>query len=575
MVKNASATTAVNSCTRRILTYAETMDAFSEVLARHPQLRLPVVDDSKYYFDADEAIDACDFFENELIHVEGPSKGQNLVLELWQQFVVSMIYGWKEKTFSADGEWIRTNEQIEKDIRKFREVFIFIPRKNGKSYMAAGFALKGLCADNEPGAKVVSAAADRAQAAVVYNVAKEIVELNPNFSHVVPFKNTMAIAEEYANYQTVSAEVKTKHGKNLSCIIVDEVHALDNGELIDVLFTAVGVRLQPLKIMLTTAGYDRGSVCYEYYEYAKKVQAGIVIDEQFLPIIFEAEDTDDWKDEKTWLKANPNLGISITWDYFRSEFKKALERPSHENTFKRLHLNMWTEQDVRWLPVEFWDECAQSISDQLIRGKDAWGGLDLSSKVDITAFVYFVPIDEVLNIRAMFWIPSDNIRQKIKEDRVDYDVWIRQGFVQSTQGKVVDYDAIRAYVRDTNKIVKLREVGCDPWNAQDILPKMQDHDGINVTVVDQTIGNLSNPTKELEAKIISKRIAHGGNPVLRWMFSNIAVWKDSNGNVRFSKKLCRNKIDGMAALVNGLNRFLASKEEPPSIYKKRGIKVIG
>lgn len=557
------------------LTYAEVMQRWESLFAIFPKLRLPVVDDKLYYFDPLTADEKIAFFEQQLHHVEGPQAHENLILEPWQRYVIAMTYAWKQKTFDDNGEWIKTTEQLDSDLRKFREVFIFIPRKNGKSFLGAGFALEGLFADNEQGARVISAAADREQAALIFDVAKQIVEENEFLlKDAEPFRRTIIVPRTASNYKVVSADVKTKHGKNLSHIIIDELHAQPNRDLTDVLFTSVGARLQPLKVMATTAGHDRNSICYEYYDYAKKVAAGILVDEQFFPVIFEPDEGDDWKEESTWLKANPNLGVSITWDYFRGEFKKALAKPSYENTFKRLHLNMWTQQDVRWVPVEEWDGCGETFDPRILLGKECWGGVDLASKKDLCAYSLIFPIDEIFYILSWFWVPQDNIPTRKTRDRVDYDVWARQGHIIATPGNTVDYSKIRSVIEETRRLYQVKTVGFDEWNAQDTMT-MLEASGLDVVKVPQIPKYLSDPTKEFEAKILSRRIRHNNNPVLRWMFGNLAAIEDSNGNIRFCKKRSKEKIDGMVSIINGLSRYLMAKKDADSVYKTRGIRVIG
>lgn len=560
------------------LCYAEVMELCGPVFERYPKLKLPVVNDELYYFDSFCALDAIEFFERELTHVEGPQSGETLVLEQWQRYTVAMIYGWKEKSFDEQGQWIRTVAQIESDLRKFREVLIFIPRKNGKSFLGSGLALKGLFADNEKGARVVSAGADREQAALIFDVAKKIVEDNEELSkEAEPFRRTIIIPSTASNYQVVSADVATKHGKNLSTIIVDELHAQPNRDLVDVLFTSVGARLQPLKIMLTTAGHDHNSICYEYYDYAKKVLDGTLVDEQFFAVIFEPDEGDDWREESTWLKANPNLGISITWDYFRGEFRKALAKPSYENTFKRLHLNMWTQQDVRWVPVEEWDRCNEPFDLRMLLGRECWGGVDLATKVDICAYVLLFPIDDIFYLLPHFWMPKENIPIRKKRDRVDYEVWERQGLLTATPGSVMDYGVIKQHIRKSAELYNIKSIGFDEWNAQDLMSTL-DSEGMNIVGVPQIFKYLSDPTKELEARILDqrrRRIRHNGNPVLRWMFGNLAVVEDDNGNIRFSKKKSKEKIDGMVAVVNAMSRYLTREKDDESVYKRRGVRVIG
>ena len=485
---------------------------------------------------------------------------------------MSSIYGWKKKTLDENKQWINTPEQIESDLRKFREVFLFIAKKQGKTSMVAGFALHALAADNEIGAQIVSASGDKEQAAIVFNLARRIVEENPRLSQdVKPFKRSMVCYETASNFIVLSSDVKTKHGPNLSTVIVDEVHVQPNRDLIDTLFAGVAARTQPLKIMLTTAGYDKKSICYEYYDYAKKVQQGIIIDDEFLPIIFELDPEDDWKKEENWKKANPNLGKTVSWNFMRSEFKKAIERPTYENTFKRLHLNQWTEQDTRWMAVELWDACNDPLIVEQLRGLSCFGGVDLASKIDITASALIFPVGNKIHVLPHFWMPKENISLRKKRDRVDYDVWVRQGYITATEGNVMDNDAVLNYFDDAQKIYNIQEIGVDPWNAQDLMVKMSQN-GLNIVEVPQRFKSQSDATKKTEALILSKLLVHGGNPVLRWMFSNVMIERDSNDNIRPSKKKSSEKIDGIMAIINAISRYLVNENTlGRSIYETQGI----
>lgn len=554
-----------------------------KLFKRFPQLRQPEPDLELYYYDEDAAYQAVCFFINELHHVEGPQRGQPFELEPWQQFIVEETYGWKVKTYDENGNWINTEEQRAHDSRRYKEVFIFIPRKNGKSFLGAGFGIAGLFFDNEPGPRVVSAAAEKEQAALIYDVAREIVEGNSRLDERAEcYKRVMVAPELAGNYQVLSADVKSKHGRNLSTIIVDEVHAQPNRDLIDVLFTSVGVRSQPLKLMLTTAGYDRLSVCFEYYDYAKKVLTGIVDDQEFFPVIFEATENDDWKEETTWFKANPNLDVSITLDYMRSECRKAIERPSYENTFKRLHLNMWTEQETRWVPIEVWDASAGEFDHQQLWGRDCYAGVDLSSKVDLTALCLVFPfyggengtVIEKIQVIWHYWMPKDNVLLRKKRDRVDYDVWIREGLITATTGNVVDYDYIRTHINDIRKEHNILSIRFDPWNAVQIANALEG-DGFEVVEVPQSYSELTDPTKEIEARLLSRQLEHGGNKVARWNFSNIAVIEDGNGNIKFSKKKAKERTDGMVALANAMHGLLAAEKKKESVYKRRPIRSLG
>ena len=374
------------------------------------------------------------FFERCLTHVKGELAGQPLKLDPWEkERIIRPLFGWTRK----DGT------------RQYRVLYAELPRKQGKSTLSAGIALYLLHADREPGAEVYSAAADREQAAIVFDVAKQMVLQSDQLcARTELYRRSMVHLESASSYKVLSADAFTKHGLNASGIVVDELHAQRNRELVDVLRTSVGSRRQPVEVYITTAGYDRNSICWEMHDYAIKVRDGIIEDPAFLPVIYAADETDDWTDEAVWAKANPGLGHSLKLDYLRGECDKAKAIPAYENTFKRLHLNLWTEQDSRWLQIETWDACDAAVPPlEALKGRRAWVGVDLSTTTDITAVVALVadPHDpDVFDVVPFFFVPAERIVERSRRDRIPYVLWRDQGYIVATEGNVVDYDVVRA-----------------------------------------------------------------------------------------------------------------------------------
>jgi phage terminase large subunit-like protein len=316
------------------------------------------------------------FFEKYFSHTKGVLQGQPFKLAPWQRDIVRKVFG----TLREDGT------------RQYRRVFVEIGRKNGKSTFGAALALYLLFFDHEPGAEIYSAAADRDQANIIFSIAKSMIEQNKELSaRSEVFARSITVPSTASSYKVLSADVPTKHGLNASGILFDELHAQPGRALFDVLSTSMGSRRQPLLIALTTAGYDRHSVCWEVHEYAVKVRDGIIQDPSFLPVIYAADEADDWKDPDVWRKANPNWGVSLQPTYFEEEFQRATEIPAYENTFKRLHLNIWTEQESRIIPMEKWDACATPVSEKALEGRECFAGLDLASTTDICALVLVFP----------------------------------------------------------------------------------------------------------------------------------------------------------------------------------------
>ncbi|HOX23422.1 MAG TPA: terminase large subunit, partial [Elusimicrobiales bacterium] len=308
----------------------------------------------KYRFDAKAARKAERFFELYLTHVKGEWAGMPFKLERWQREIVRTLFGWKR----PDGT------------RRYRTCYIEIPRKNGKSSLCAGLALYLLMADREPSAEVYSAAADREQASIIFDIAKSMVSVSNELNlRLKVFRKAIAYNKAMSSYKVLSADAYTKHGLNAHGIIFDELHAQPNRELWDVLATSTGARTQPLTVAITTAGFDRSSICWELHEYARRIKEGVIEDDSFLPVIYAADEGDDWRDPKTWRKANPNIGVSISEDYLKRECAKAENIPAYENTFRRLHLNQWTQQESRWLPMSAWEACGGQVIPEMLKGK--------------------------------------------------------------------------------------------------------------------------------------------------------------------------------------------------------------
>ncbi len=503
---------------------------------------------AEFHFDAEAADKAVAFFAECLTHVTGEWRGQPFVLSDWQAKIVRDIFGWKR----PDGT------------RRYRTVFIAIPRKAGKTTLAAGLALYALYCDGEPGAQVINAAADREQAALCFEAAQGMVQAEPalaNRSNV--FRRSIVVPNTGSSYKVISSEAFSKHGMSCSYIGADELHAWPNRELLDVLTTSTGARRQPLTVITTTAGYDRHSICYELWSYAEKVRDGIVKDDSFLPVIYAADKDDDWADPATWRKAHPGLGVSVKLEYFEQEAAKAKALPSYENTFRRLLLNQWTESDVRWLSMEAWDGCQQELPE--LDGLPCYAGLDLASTTDIAALVLGFPMAGTVHLLPFFFVPEDGIKRRADRDRVPYPEWVKQGLITATPGAVIDYEFIRAKINDLAERYQIKEVAIDRWNATQLSTQLAG-DGFEMIGFGQGFASMSAPTKELERRVLSRQINHGGNPVLRWMASNVSVEIDAAGNMKPSKKKSTERIDGIVAALMSLGRIMQADEDQSSVY---------
>lgn len=502
-------------------------------------------------FDAKSAQRAIDFFQECLTFTAGEWRGHPFVLQPWQAAIVANLFGWKR----PDGR------------RRYREAFIYVPRKCGKSEMAGGLGNLLTFADGEPAAHVYCAAADREQARLVFNAAKTMVLEEPELNRRAKiYTHSIVVDATGSALKVVSAEAYTKHGVNAHGVIIDELHAQPDRELVDVLTTSTGARRQPLIIYITTADFDRESICNEKYDYACKVRDGVIEDAAFLPVIYEAKVTDDWTSPEVWAKANPNLGISVSLEYLERECKRAQETPTYENTFKRLHLNMKTQQEVRWLTLESWDKCGQSpIDEATFHGRECHAGLDLSTTTDLSAFVMlFKESDGGYAVLPKFWAPEENARKRERRDRVPYETWARQGLLELTPGNVVDYDRIRMRIGELKQRFDIREIAVDPWNATQLALQLQS-DGINIMTFGQGFKDMTAPTKELEKLVLCGKLRHGNHPILRWMASHVSVETDAAGNLKPSKKKSTDRIDGIVAAVMGLGRAMVSQDSTPGI----------
>jgi len=523
-------------------------------------------------FDDKAAAWAVEFVET-CKHQKGELAGELFILADWQREITRGIFGWKRPNGT----------------RLFREVYIEVPRKNGKSTWGAALGLYLLFADGEPGAEIYSAAADRDQAAIIFGVAKGMVEQDPDWTAASEnFVKTIVYQATGSAYHVLSADAPSKHGKNSHGILFDELHAQSNRDLYDVLKTSTGSRRQPLLIMFTTAGFDKHSICWEVHDHAIKMMNGTITDDFFLPVIYAADETDDWTSPKTWKKANPNYGVSIKEDYLKAECDKAQVTPAYENTFKRLHLNLWTEQQTRWLQMREWDACAlPAVNYDELRGRTCYAGLDLASTTDIAALVLLFPPrteDEKFAVLPFFFIPEDGLHDRVRKDGVPYDVWKRTGLIQTTPGNLIDYRWIMLKLGQCRIDFDLRVLAFDRWGSQKIVNDLCDEVGFTVDPKEasarrhplliqfgQGFASMSPPTKELLNLILGRKITHGGNPVLRWMAQNMIVKHDPAGNIKPDKSKSTEKIDGIVALAMSLGVCLSVPVAPPSVYESRGV----
>lgn len=469
--------------------------------------------------------------------------------------------------------------------RLIRTVFIEVGRKNGKTEFAAGLALLLLVGDGEYGGQGYAMAVDRDQAKIVFNKALVMVGLSDRLAkHIEAQTSNLFCPQLMAIFRPISSTPASKHGFSPSFSIGDEIHAWPNGDLADVVHKGTAARRQPLEVLLTTAGAGRTGYGYEMHEYALKVLKGERIDPAFYAAIYSIGESDDWTDETVWPKANPNMPISPKIEFLRAECEKAKENPRLENEFKRYHLNIWTEQVTRWLSLAKWDAGFNTAAGDLpwqdlaesLRGRRAWSGVDLSTKIDLTALVHIIPpedIDGRFYIVPRLFMPEEQIETAEKRDKLPYGEWVKAGAIFATPGDVIDYAFIEQQLRDDAELLSIEEVAFDPWNAAQFATRMQAEE---MTMIEFRQGwSMSGPSKDLEALVISRRLAHGGHPALREQIKAVSVVTDPKGNIRPDKSKTTLHIDGIVAGVMGLGRALVAKPEQRSVYETRGIREIG
>lgn len=522
-----------------------------------------MADDSHY--DKSAADYAVNFIEC-LSHTKGTWAGKPFELMDWQERIIRDLFG----VIKPNG------------YRQFNTAYIEIPKKNGKSELAAAIALLLTCGDSEERAEVYGCAADRQQASIVFEVAADMVRMCPALNKrvkILASQKRIVYMPTNSFYQVLSAEAYSKHGFNIHGVVFDELHTQPNRKLFDVMTKGSGdARMQPLYFLITTAGTDTNSICYEQHQKAKDILEGRKIDRTFYPVIYGAEDDADWTSPKVWKQANPSLGETIGMEKVVAACESARQNPGEENAFRQLRLNQWVKQAVRWMPMEKWDACNFAFDSSELEGRVCYGGLDLSSTTDITAFVLvFPPIDEddKYYILPFFWLPEDTLPLRVRRDHVPYDVWERQGFLLTTEGNVVHYGFIENFIEELGQRFNIREIAFDRWGA---VQMSQNLEGLGFTMVQfgQGYKDMSPPTKELMRLTLNKMIAHSGHPVLRWMMDNIFIKRDPAGNIKPDKEKSTEKIDGAVALIMALDRAVrcGAGDSGASIYDERALLVL-
>jgi phage terminase large subunit-like protein len=538
------------------------------------------------YFDQVKADHVLTFFRN-LRHTKGHWRGVPFTLLPWQTQALTDIFG----TVRENG------------YRQYTTAYLEIAKKQGKSELGAGIALYCLAADDEYAAEIYGCAADRQQAAIVFDVAVSMVEQNPALRKnikLIPSQRRMVYLPTKSFYQVLSADAYSKHGFNVHAVIFDELHAQPDRGLFDVMTQGSGdARNQPLFFLITTAGDDpnRASIGWEVHKRAEEILLGTRTDPTFYAMLYGldrenarlwtgrsyetiTEDlTDDniwrrlWGDKKIWAKINPSIGHTVEQEKINDQFVAAQGNVALEKNFRWLRLNCWERlKTTSWLGLDFWDLCKSKISEKKLKGRPCYGGLDLSSKIDMTAFVLLFPPDDINKkwiVLPRFWIPEERVQERFQTDKVPYPEWVERELLKTTPGNVIDYDFIEKEILALRDRFDIREIGFDPWNAMQTAIDLGD-EGLTMVEVRQGARSMSAPMKEIEQNVRGKKLIHDGHPVLRWNVGNVQVKTDENENVRPVKGKGTERIDGLVAMVNAMARAMLRKDDS-SVYDQRGI----
>jgi phage terminase large subunit-like protein len=492
---------------------------------------------------------------------KGEFGGQPLVLQPWQKFIVGSLFGWKK----ANG------------LRRFKDGYIEVGKKNGKSTLIGAISDFMLIFDKEPGAEIYAVATVKDQARQVYDEAANMLRALP-MAYSVRRKlqfmtNCVFYPERSSKMQPLSNDDDTTDGKNPHFVSVDEYHRHKDAKLFNVMKKSTAARLQPMVLAITTAGWDRNSPCWRQREYSASVLEGIFSEDSHFAFIASLDEGDDWEDERNWIKANPNIGVSLKPEFLREEASRAKNKPDELNDFLRFHMNVWTEQSERWIDMQHWADCAAEFDEDTMAGRDCFGALDMSTTQDITCFsLTFPPLEEKEKWRVLHWyfLPKENIRQRVERDRVPYDLWVREGWIETTDGNVVDYNYVQKRIMEICEKFVVKEIPFDRWNATQIVTNLQS-EGLNMVQFGQGYASMSAPTKMLDDLIVSKKIEHNGDPVLRWMIGNVAITKDPAGNIKPDKAKSSEKIDGVVTMVMGLGRAALSAPDPQGFTASNGV----
>ena len=521
-----------------------------------------------YYFD-NAAADRAVGFMRLLRLFDGEWAGQPFTLSDWQEWdIVRPLFGWKKRG---------------SNLRRFRRADVIIPKKNGKTPLAAAIGSYMLLADREPGARVMCAATKEGQAREVWDAARKMLQNSPELrAEVKVFKSSLFNEVLGSSFVPIGRDSESSDGPSVHCGIVDEEHAHKNRDIIDILDNALGARRQPLVLKISTLGIVSTSPIWATLEFGKKLLEKVLSNEEQLFYFTTVDDPEKWDDPIEYQKANPNFGISIYQDGFESDLKAAKESPEKQIKFKCKRLNMRVDQDARWIPLAKWNLCGGIIPLETLRGKPCFAGLDLGITQDISSLVLafergVVEIEgqllPLIWLVTRHWIPEVGMLDRWRNDRVDYPLWKEQGWISSTPGDTTRYDIIRRDINDLAELYDIKEIAIDRAHAHQLMVDLAD-DGFNIVKHAQTMLAMNFPCRAFEELMLQQRLRHGDDPVLRWMASNAVIVIDGNENMKIVKDRSIDRVDGMVAAVMAVGRLLIAPKEPEFIYNSRGMAIV-
>jgi len=508
----------------------------------------------QYYFNERKAKAALTVLSL-LTHTTGDWKGMRFQVQPFQAFRFACIFGWVRKD----------NEK-----RRFRRVYCEVARKQGKSEEATAMGIIGLLFDNENTPQIYSAATTREQAKIIFMAAKimlrQLADMSPAIKQIVKIQREAIYGiKNDGIFKALSSDATTLDGLNPHMALIDEVHEHNDTSVIEVMETGMGARSQPLLYMITTAGFNVEGACYAIRRNCINVLEGKVVDDSLFTVIYTIDEDDDWADESVWIKANPQIGITPSWEYMRSKYTDAANKGGRAQVeFLTKNLNVWTRSHTTWIKDDTWVSLGADFTPEQLRGKRCYAGLDLATTTDICALCLLFPPDEdceKYRVLFHFWCPKDNAIERSKRDRVDYVKWADDGWLTLTPGNTTDYAYIRNEVMSIAETYQLHSVAYDRYNSSQLVIDLLS-DGIRMEKFSQSVINMNAPTVDLEKNLLDGTIEHNDNPVMRWMMGNVAIHRDANGNIKINKAKAIEKVDGAVSMVMAWGQYMTYKVEP-------------